>query len=174
MKRLFLLSLLCLLIAPFCVQAQSSESQPGYLRFPEVPPFAITLPSGKVFNNSELKKHKPVMIVLFSVDCEHCQHETKEITKNIKEFKGTQIVMVTPFKHDEMTAFYKGYGIEHYPDVITMGTDSTNRLNFFYQLRFWPGIYIYNKHNKLVFHSQGTVPIDTLVHYLKDENAIRN
>jgi cytochrome oxidase Cu insertion factor (SCO1/SenC/PrrC family) len=173
MKQLFFSSLLCLLLAPLLANAQSSSVEPGYLRFPEVPPFAITLPSGKEFNNSEIKKHKPVMIILFSVDCEHCQHETKEITKNIKKFKGTQIVMITNFKHDEMTAFYKGYGIQHYSDIIIMGTDSTFRLNFFYQLRFWPGIYIYNKHNKLVYHNQGTTHIDTLVHYLKDENNLR-
>ncbi|TAN14115.1 MAG: TlpA family protein disulfide reductase [Chitinophagaceae bacterium] len=173
MKRLFLLIMFCILLAPFYVQAQTASDVPGYERFPEVPPFAITLPTGKVFNNSELKKHKPVMIFLFSVDCEHCQHETRDITKNIRKFKGTQIVMITLFKHDEMTAFYHGYGIEHYPDVITMGTDSTARLNMFYQQRYFPGIYIYNKHNKLVFHHEGTAPIDTLVHYLKDENAIK-
>ncbi|HEX5554662.1 MAG TPA: redoxin domain-containing protein [Chitinophagaceae bacterium] len=168
MKRLLFF---LFLIAPFCLQAQSSSSkssEPTYLRFPEVPPFAMTTPSGKVFMNKDLQKHKPVMIFLFSVDCEHCQHQTKEITKNIARFKGTQIVMITPFEHNEMTAFYRGYGVNHYPGIITMGSDSTRKLNMFYQQHFFPGIYIYNKHNKLVYHHEGTAKIDTLVHYLKD------
>lgn len=142
------------------------SSQPTYLRFPEVPPFAMTTPSGKVFANKDLKKNTPVMIFLFSVDCEHCQHQTQEITKNIARFKGSQIIMITPFGHDPMTAFYNGYGISHYPNVITMGTDSTRKLNMFYRQRFFPGIYIYSKNNKLVYHHEGTTKIDTLVHYL--------
>jgi hypothetical protein len=169
MKRLLILFLLA---APFCVQAQSSQNksnEPSYLRYPEVPPFAITTPSGKVFMNKELKKHKPVLIFLFSVDCEHCQHQTRDIVKNIAKFKGTQIVMITPFGHEEMTSFYKGYGVNHYPGIITMGTDSTRRLNMFYDQHYFPGLYIYNKHDKLVYHHEGTAKIDTLVHYLRDK-----
>lgn len=165
MKKLFLLGLLLL---PCLLQAQiNASSKPNYLRFPEVPPFAMTAAGGKVVTNKDLKRNKPTMIFLFSVDCEHCQHETKNITDNIKKFKGTQIVMITPFHYDEMMAFYKGYGIQRYPDIITMGTDSTRRLPMFYRQRSYPGIYIYNKKNQIVYHHEGTTPIDTLVHYLK-------
>src|SRR5690348_938922 len=172
-KRMKRLLILFLVLAPFCLRAQTSyrdkSMEPAYLRYPEVPPFVITTPSGKSFTNKELKKHKPVLIFLFSVDCEHCQHQTKDITKNIAKFKGTQIIMITPFGHDEMSAFYTGYGINHYPDIITMGTDSTRRLNMFYNQRYFPGLYIYNKHDKLVYHHEGTAKIDTLLHYLRDK-----
>lgn len=164
MKRLLAF---CLLLIPYMLQAQTNTDIPPYLRYPEVPPFTITTPSGKLFMNKDLKKHRPVMLFLFSVDCEHCQHETKAITDNIEKFKGTDIVMITPFGHDAMTAFYNGYGIGKYPKVITMGTDSTRRLNMFYRQAYFPGIYIYNKKNQLVYHHEGTANIDTLVHYLK-------
>lgn len=167
MKHIIILCLgLCLAVAPSCVQAQSAASEPTYLRFPEVPPISMTTATGQVFTNKDLKKHKPVMIMLFSVDCEHCQHETQDIAKHISAFKGAQVIMITPSRHDEMYAFYKGYGISKYPDVITMGTDSTRRLNMFYQQRFFPGIYIYNKNNHLVYYHEGTAKIDTLTHYL--------
>lgn len=160
----------CLLLMPNFLQAQTtSQDTPPYLRFPEIPPFAITTPTGKVFMNKDLKKNHPVMLFLFSVDCEHCQHETKDITDNIKKFKGTEIVMITPFGHDAMTAFFNGYGIGRYPDVITMGTDSTRKLNMFYQQHYFPGIYIYNKKNHLVYYHEGTAKIDTLVHYLRNK-----
>lgn len=168
MKRLVFL---CLLLTPLMLKAQSSgSSAPNYLRYPEVPPFAITTPSGKVFKNTDLKKNKPVMIILFSVDCEHCQHETRDIVSHISQFKGSQIVMITPFGHEPMTAFYRGYSVDQHPDVITMGTDSTRRLNMFYQQRFYPGIYIYNKGHKLVYHHEGTAPMDTLLQYLHGKN----
>ena len=35
------------------------------------------------------------MLMVFSPDCEHCQHETEEIIKNIDQFKKYQIVMAT-------------------------------------------------------------------------------
>jgi len=167
MKRIISLGLgLCLLIAPFCLRAQTAANEPNYLRYPEIPPISMTTASGKVFTNKDLKKHQPVMIMLFSVDCEHCQHETQEITQNISKFKGAQLIMITRSGHDEMFAFYRGYGIGKYPDVITMGTDSTYRLPMFYQQHYFPGIYIYNKDNHLVYHHEGTAKLDTLVHYL--------
>lgn len=167
MKQFIFLCLgLSLIVAPCLVRAQSPASEPNYLRYPVVPPISMTTASGKVFTNQNLKKHKPIMIMLFSVDCEHCQHQTQEITANISRFRGAQLIMITPSAHSEMYAFYQGYGISKYPDVITMGTDSTRRLNMFYQQRFFPGIYIYNKDNHLVYHHEGTAKIDTLVHYL--------
>ena len=169
MKQLISLCIcLCLAAAPCLVSAQSQSpaSEPNYLRYPVIPPISMTTASGKVFTNADIKKHKPVMIMLFSVDCEHCQHETQDITSHISQFKGAQLIMITPSAHSEMYAFYQGYGISKYPDVITMGTDSTRRLNMFYQQRFFPGIYIYNKDNHLVYHHEGTAKIDTLVHYL--------
>lgn len=167
MKRfIILVAGLGLILAPCCLSAQSTASEANYLRYPEIPPISFTAAGGKVFTNKDLKKHKPVMIMLFSVECEHCQHETQEITEHIDAFKGAQILMITPFKYDEMYAFYRGYGIGKHAGTITMGTDSTRRLNMFYHLRFWPGIYIYNKDNRLVYHHEGTTKIDTLVHYL--------
>lgn len=160
--------MICFLFAPYLLQAQTTSGNiPPYVRYPELPSFTISMPSGKLFMNKDLKKNHPVMLFLFSVDCEHCQHETKAIVDNIDKFKGTEIVMITPFRHDAMTAFYNGYGIGRYPNIIKMGTDSTRRLNMFFQQAYFPGIYIYNKKNQLVYRHEGTTNIDTLLHYLK-------
>ncbi len=164
----FLLAAVC--CAPFLTRAQSTynnpKPKPKYLRFPEIPPFAFTAVGGKTFTNKDLKKGKPTMIFLFSVDCSHCQHETKRITDHIDEFKGAQILMITPFHYDQMVAYYKGFGIQRYPNVITMGSDSTRRLNMFYEQQYFPGIYIYDKDGKIVYHNEGSQPIDSLIHYL--------
>ncbi len=161
-------ALIGMISAPMFVQAQTSANyKPKYLRFPEIPPFAFTAVGGQTFTNKDLKEGHPTMIFLFSVDCSHCQHETRKITENIKEFKGAQILMITPFRYNDMYAYYRGFGIQQYPDVITMGSDSTRKLNMFYEQRYYPGIYIYNKQGKIVYHNEGSISIDTLVHYLK-------
>lgn len=147
------------------VYAQSQSTEPAYLRYPGIPDFSMTTPSGKIFTNKDLDKNKPTLFFLFSVDCEHCMHETEKLTQNIDKFKGTQIVMITPFHHKDMVAYYRGYFISKYPE-ITMGSDTTRRLNLFFNMHYFPGLYVYKK-GKLVYHFEGTQNIDTLVHYLK-------
>jgi|SRR5690625_1158426 len=171
MKRLlFALSILCFMAMPALSLAQAnSQSKPKYERFPEIPPFKFTSAGGDVFTNNDLEKGKPTMIFLFSVDCSHCQHMTRQITENIKKFKGTQIIMITPFKYKQMYAYYRGFGIQKYPDIITMGSDSTRALNMFYEQRYYPGIYIYNKKGSIIYHTEGDVGIKTILAYLKPE-----
>jgi len=169
MIRSILLTLFCFLAMTVACSAQGqadSQRPPVYLRFPSVPPFSMTAASGKVFSNKDLRKNTPTLIFLFSVDCEHCMHETEDVIKHIDEFKGTQIVMITPFKYNDMMSFYKGYGISKYPN-ITMGSDSTRRLNMFYDMHYFPGLYAYNSKNHIVFHFEGTVAADSLAYYLK-------
>ena len=168
MKPLMCFVLFCVcLMGVRSAQAQQSQTiPPVYLRLPEIPPFQMTTPSGKAFTDRNLNKKKPTVIFLFSVDCEHCMHETEDLIKHISQFKGTQVVMMTPFSYDEMVAYYKGYSIQRYKDVITMGSDSTRRLNYFYQMHYFPGLYVY-RNNHIVFHHEGTLPVDSLLHYLK-------
>lgn len=171
MNRLLLSALLLLPLGLFAQTASRTGSpspEPAYLRFPEVPPFKMVEPSGKVFTNKDLKKRTPTLMFLFSVDCEHCQHETEWITQHIDEFKNSQIIMITPFGYKDMVGYYRGYGIDRYPN-IHMGSDSTRQLNFFYQMRFFPGLYVYDKKGKIVYHAEGTHPVDTLVHYLREK-----
>ena len=94
-------------------QTQPADNRPLYLKFPSIPQFSLIKQDGGTFTNKDLKS-KPTLIFLFSVDCEHCHHETEELIKNIKKFKGTQILMVTYFPLDEMVGYYKEYNIQNY------------------------------------------------------------
>ncbi|MHB1920968.1 MAG: TlpA family protein disulfide reductase [Chitinophagaceae bacterium] len=169
MKSLFWGVLLLLPPALFAqtVHYGAASNLPLFLKYPTVPQFSIIRPDGSYFTKANLKKNTPVLFMDFSVDCEHCQHETEEIIKNIKKFKGTQIVMVTPFRVDEMATFYHNYHISRYPEII-MGSDPNRWItSTFFFLHYFPGLYVYNKRDQLVYHFEGTRPVDTLIHYLK-------
>lgn len=154
-----------MLIPTFSFAQSVNSDQPLYLKYPTVPQFTITLPNGTSFTKANLA-HKPTLIIIFSVDCEYCKHETEELIKHIDEFKNDQIIMVTPFHVDDMTAYYKNYNIAHYPQ-ITMGSDPQRWLtSSFFALRYFPGLYVYNKKQALVYHFEGDQPVDTLLHYL--------
>ncbi|MEO7961571.1 MAG: redoxin domain-containing protein [Ginsengibacter sp.] len=160
MKKITLLFLASILV--LFVVAQTNEEKPVYLRFPTVPKFAIyKAPDSTVFTREDLKKNRPVMFMIFSPDCDHCQNETRQMLDNIEKFKNTQIVMVTYLPYEEMIAFYKNYDIARYPQ-ITMARDTKFFFPVFFKVENLPSIFIYDKKQKLRKAFDGDVSIDSL------------
>src|SRR5438046_1707375 len=107
MKNLFL----CLmLLASFRLHAQSDSTQPPYKRFPHVPPFQLLLgDSTTVYQKETLPKGKPVLLMIFSPECSHCQHTAKDIVAHKDALKNIQIVMATLHTITQMNDFAKTY-----------------------------------------------------------------
>lgn len=57
-----------------------------------IPDFMMQLTNGKMFTTKDLSKSKPVIIIYFAPDCEHCQVLIKSLLKKITEFKKPQII----------------------------------------------------------------------------------
>ena len=89
------------------------------------------------------------MIVVFSPDCEHCQHEIKEIKSHIKLFKNAQIVMISNLGYQYIKVFYKEFDIAKYPN-ITMGMDYRYLLGSFFNIDGVPAVFVYDKNGKFV------------------------
>ncbi len=102
------------------------------------------------------------MFMVFSPDCGHCQHETEAILANIKDFKNTQIVMVTYLPFEEMMIFYKNYHLSKYPQ-ITVARDTKFFFPVFYKVQNLPAIFIYDKKGDFKKGFEGSVKIDSLV-----------
>lgn len=166
MKKILLLFIAMLpLVAVF---AQSDSTKPIYLQFPEVPKFTINKASDSTaFTRDDLKKHKPVVFMIFSPECEHCQHETEKIIANIDKFKtkDIQLVMVTYLPYNEMTDFYKKYKIADYPQ-ITMGRDGKFFFPVFFKVRNLPSFYVYDKKGKFLKKFEGSVNTDLITSLL--------
>jgi thioredoxin-related protein len=143
-----------------CSNAQiAADSIPAYKRLPDVPPFTITLVSdSSIFVKENLKKKKQTLIILFSPDCGHCEHTTKEILAKYDAFKKIQIIMVSSLTYEAVKKFYETYKIVDYPD-IKMGVDKNYFLGSFYKLTSFPNIFLYNKKGKYkaTFTSSNTI-----------------
>ncbi|MDQ6904347.1 MAG: redoxin domain-containing protein [Bacteroidota bacterium] len=164
MKKLFLFSLL-LLVCAFAF-SQADSTAPIYLRFPTIPQFTVyKAPDSTSFSKNDLEKKKPVIFMIFSPDCEHCQHETEALLANIEKFKGAQIVMITYLPYDEMMAFYKNYKIANYPQ-ITMARDTKFFFPVFYKIRNLPSIFVYDKKGDFKKSFEGSVKIDKIAEEL--------
>ncbi len=129
--------------------AQSANSL-LYPRSSTLPPFTIIkVPDSTRFEMANLQKNKAVMIVVFSPDCEHCQHEIKKIKANIKLFKNVQIVMISNLGYRYIKVFYKEFEMAKYPNII-MGMDYRYLLGSFFNMEGLPSVFLYDKNGKFI------------------------
>ena len=146
---------------------QEDVALPPYKRFPTVPPLKLLLlDSTSYLTKNDLKKNKPVLIIVFNPDCEHCKHETEEIIKNIDSLKNVQIIMATMMSFDLMKSFYEKYDLQRFQN-ITMGKDVQYTLPSFYQMHFMPYLAMYNKKGNLLATFEGAMKIEDLIHTFK-------
>src|ERR1043165_1618748 len=142
MKTRFLLFTLCLISISAMSQTQPD---PPYKRFPTIPPIKLLLTdSSTVFTNKDLKKNKPLFMIIFSPDCEHCKKETEELISKIDSFKNVQIVMATFMTVDKIKPFYDHYKLNRFSN-ITVGYDLQHALPTFYRISFTPFLAFYDK-----------------------------
>jgi thioredoxin-related protein len=143
----------------FSVNARAqSNAIPIYKEFPAIPPFEImTLPDSTSVKKTGLKNKKATMFIVFSPDCDHCQHATKDLTANISLFKKVQIVMASAMPYQATKDFYKEYGIAKHPNII-MGVDTGHFLGTFFSVHSFPSIFLYDKKGQFVKEFEGSVP----------------
>lgn len=107
------------------------------------------------------------MLMLFNPQCEHCQHETEEIIKNIDKFKDIQIVMSTSMPFDSMKAFREKYKLAQYDNII-VAQDTHYFLPSFYMIRNMPFLAFYNKKKELISIFEGALPVDRVLALFED------
>ena len=146
---------------------QEEPTLPPYKRFPTVPPLKLLLlDSTSYFTKNDLRKNKPVLIIVFNPDCEHCKHETEEIIKNIDSLKNIQIVMATIMSFDLMKSFYEKYDLQRFQNII-VGKDIQYTLPSFYQMHFMPYLAMYNKKGNLLATFEGAMKMEDLIRTFK-------
>jgi thiol-disulfide isomerase/thioredoxin len=75
-------------------------------------------------NTADIPTGRPFVVIGFSPWCTHCQAETRDIIKNIQQFKNIHIYYVTDFPFGDMKVFFRAFKLAQYSN-ITMGRDST-------------------------------------------------
>src|SRR5438552_17692370 len=107
---------LLILLCSFAAQAQTDSLGAPYKRFPGIPPFdLLQLDSSSHLTKDKLEKKRNTLIMFFSPDCPHCQHQTEAILSAMDSLKDVQIVMATYQPFNEMTDFYTKYQLAKYP-----------------------------------------------------------
>jgi thioredoxin-related protein len=158
-KCIFLFTLITIAIVGFC---QKDSIQAPYQKFPVFPSVKLALPGNIIFTKKNLPKKKPVLLIVFSPMCEHCQHETEQIINNIDKFNKSEIVMATMMPYDSMMAFREKNHLARYENIL-VGQDTQFFLPTFFMIRNLPFLAFYDKKGKLISVFEGSMPIDKVV-----------
>ena len=162
MKKIIFLVLLSAFYFEGFAQNDSLPEAP-YKRFPTVPPLKLLLTdSSTYFTKDDMAKKKAILIMLFSPDCDHCQHKTDEIIQHIGAFEKVQIIMSTTLPFDKMVAFYAKYDLKRFHNII-VGRDISYLLPTFYNIRNLPFLAFYNKKKELISVFEGALPIEKII-----------
>lgn len=158
----FFLSLVfaCLSMTLF---AQQEPTLPAYKRYPTLPPLQLLLSDSTTkYTKEDVPKNTPVLIVLFSPDCEHCQHEAEQFVANQEALKDVHIVMISLLPIYKMKAFGENYGLDKMKNVV-MAKDPYYLLPSFYQIRNLPYLALYDKKGNLIQTFEGSVGVEKIV-----------
>ncbi len=134
-----------------------------------IPPFNMVLVDGVTYYNADnIEKGKPLMIVYFDPECEHCQNFTKQLVKNIAKFSNTQIVMICAAPGiPPLKKFVDQFNLGKYTN-IKAGTEGMYHATMnFYNVDVTPFTALYNKSGQLITFYRTVPQIQTLVEELK-------
>lgn len=147
--------------------AQSDSTKiPPYKRYPVLPPIQILLSdSSTMYTKAQIPNGKPVLFMIFSPDCSHCQHETEELVAHMNELKDVEIIMMTYHPLSAMKDFIKNYGLSKYPNIV-VGKDIYYITTGFFDIHNIPYMAMYDKKGKLIEGFEGSLSIPKLVEML--------
>jgi thioredoxin-related protein len=173
MKRYFILVMI--LFTSLAIQAQGDNTRKkkdtlaDFMRMPYLPAFRIMRFDSTYITKASLKQDKHTIVMLFSPDCEHCQHQTEDLIKHMDELKEVQFIMTTYQPMENMKRFYEKYQLAKYPD-IHMGRDTHYFFGPFYKIKSIPFLAFYDKKQDLMKVFDGGAPIGKITEVIRNSN----
>jgi len=146
---------------------QVDTAQPPFKRFPTHPPLQMLLSDSVTkYTKNDLPKKTPVLFMLFSPDCSHCQHTAEEMIKYKDDIKDFQIVMTTLHPLWQMNSFVEKYRLKDLENVA-IGKDLFNIMPSFYNIKNMPFQAFYNKKGNIITTFEGSMPLLKIIEVFK-------
>lgn len=141
-----------------------------FRKHPFIPPFDLlkTDSSSHITKESINTKHK-TLLMFFSPECTHCQHQTEDMLAAIDSLKDIQIVMATYQPFEEMVAFNQKYSIEKYSN-IKLGRDTKYFLPPYFRMKSLPFLALYDKKGNYITSYEGNQKVAKLLKDFDSKN----
>jgi len=161
MRSLPLLS--CLLLTLSGLAQSDATATAPYLKDPSLPAFRILLTdSTHWFTQAELRKGRPVLLMVFNPECEHCQKQAELLGQEDKgKLAGFEIVMASYQELRKIRAFAETYKLADHPN-IHVGRDPNYFFSTHYSIHYFPFLVFYDRNGKLAKVQEGGVTAEKL------------
>lgn len=133
-----------------------------------LPSFKIRETNGTVIKSTSLIKNKPIVLIYFSPDCEHCTTLLKSVFSSIDQFKKATIVLVSFLPIADVAAFEKKYNTSQYKNMIVGVEEPALFLKNLYHLDFTPFTELFDRKGKSVISYKKETPVKDLIAHLKN------
>lgn len=148
-------SILCLFLVAANAQSSAPDPNAPYMKTDKFPSFSLMSVNGKEITNKQLpNKYRYICIVIFSPDCQHCEHEAGEINKYADKFKNTLFIWDSYRDMDAIKKFAEKFNLVNKPNVI-IGRDAEFTLPSFFRPRMTPFMAIYDNGHLIKVYEQG-------------------
>lgn len=142
----------------------------GYIKKKETADRIKTLPSagfvsleGDSVNLHDFDNKKPLVIIYFHPECEHCRYEAAEIGQHADDFEKCQLVMVTPDDSLQRIEAFCEQAQLWEVDNIEILTDERNCFYEVFGKTAIPSVFIYNTEHKLVRYFRGETKTEAII-----------
>ncbi|BFG71685.1 hypothetical protein KACHI17_25660 [Sediminibacterium sp. KACHI17] len=166
MKKIFF-TLLVSLTGLMSYAQNSSEDQPPFLKTKKLPEFTILQTDSTWFTKQELPASDFTIIVYFSPDCGHCQHEAKEMMAVMDSLKNSFILWVSYREMADIKGFAQEYGFFNHKN-LKVGRDPNYGIPSFFQVKYTPYVAVYDKKGNYIKAYEGGVEMPELLGLLKE------
>lgn len=133
----------------------------------KLPSFSMMLSSGRYYQATDIPKGKPVLLIYFAPDCDHCHTLMNEFFKRPNDFKTAEVVMVTFKPASDLPAFEQAYKTFLYPNIKVGTEGNTYYLQRLYNLQKTPFVALYNKEGKMISSYRKDPSLEKLSKQLK-------
>jgi AhpC/TSA family len=116
----------------------------------KVPPFRMMQTGGKVFKAENLPMGKPIIIVYFSPDCDHCTKFLTEFFKRSGEFKKASVALITYLPVEEVSRFEKNFNLDKYTNVYVGTEGNSFFVRNYYKIVEMPFVALFNRNGDLI------------------------
>jgi thioredoxin-related protein len=134
----------------------------------KLPPFKILQANGKVFTAHDLPMGKPILIVYFSPDCDHCEKMLNEFFKQSSGFQKASVAFITYLSVDKVSKFEKEYNLINHPNMYAGTEGNTFFVRNYYKITEMPFAALYSKEGNMILSYKGEVKLKLLSEKLKD------
>jgi len=118
-------------------------------------------------NTGDVKKGRPVALLYFSPDCEHCQKETKSILHHMDSLHNVQFYFITNDSLDRIRIFKSVFHLDNYTN-ITVGWDNQFQFPRQFKDAAPPYLVMYDRKLKKIAVFNGEVEADKIITLIND------